>query len=211
MLLPSLVEWLESVGVPARAAEVAMVRSNEINEVHRLAAGGRVVFVKRGPGLRGEHDRLRWLAGRVPAPGVVAWREARDGDVLVTSAVAGTDLAELAGRTPPERVVALLAGALARFHAVPTDGCPFVNRSDGNILVHGDACLPNILVADGRVTGFIDLGEAGRGQRETDLAAAIWSLQYNFGCGYGARLLAAYGWPRTDDDEVERLRRSYDA
>ena len=46
-------------------------------------------------------------------------------------------------------------------------------------LIHGDACLPNILCHDGSFSTFIDLGQSGAGDRHMDLYWAIWSLEYN--------------------------------
>lgn len=47
------------------------------------------------------------------------------------------------------------------------------------VVVHGDYCLPNVLMKDGQFSGFIDLGQAGIGDRHTDIYWAIWSLWYN--------------------------------
>jgi kanamycin kinase len=46
-------------------------------------------------------------------------------------------------------------------------------------LIHGDACLPNILCHEGAFSTFIDLGHAGAGDRHMDLYWTIWSLEYN--------------------------------
>lgn len=46
-------------------------------------------------------------------------------------------------------------------------------------LIHGDACLPNIIQKDGRFSSFIDCNMAGLGDKHIDLYWAIWSLQYN--------------------------------
>jgi kanamycin kinase/aminoglycoside 3'-phosphotransferase-2 len=58
--------------------------------------------------------------------------------------------------------------------------------ADDLVFTHGDPCLPNILIEGDRLSGFIDLGSAGIGDRYRDLALARWSLGYNFGRGYDA-------------------------
>lgn len=46
-------------------------------------------------------------------------------------------------------------------------------------LIHGDACLPNIVCCNGNYSSFIDFSMAGAGDKHIDLYWAIWSLQYN--------------------------------
>lgn len=65
-------------------------------------------------------------------------------------------------------------------------------RSD--TLLHGDYCLPNIMLDNWRFSGFIDLGNAGVGDRHIDLFWATWSLQFNLKTdAYRERFLDAYG------------------
>jgi len=53
---------------------------------------------------------------------------------------------------------------------VDASGCPFRSYRPGESLVHGDACLPNIVAAgDGTVNGHIDLSERGVGDIVVDL------------------------------------------
>ncbi|MDI9471226.1 MAG: aminoglycoside 3'-phosphotransferase [Bacillota bacterium] len=47
--------------------------------------------------------------------------------------------------------------------------------------VHGDCCLPNILALGESVSGFIDLGRGGRGDRWLDVGLCMRSLRYNHG------------------------------
>lgn len=65
-------------------------------------------------------------------------------------------------------------------------------RSD--TLLHGDYCLPNILLDNWRFSGFIDLDTAGAGDRHVDLFWGVWSLQFNLKTDrYRQRFLDAYG------------------
>ena len=61
-------------------------------------------------------------------------------------------------------------------------------------LLHGDYCLPNIMLDDWRFSGFIDLDAAGVGDKHVDLFWGIWSLQFNLKTDrYRERFLDAYG------------------
>ena len=46
-------------------------------------------------------------------------------------------------------------------------------------LLHGDYCLPNIMLKDWEFSGFIDLDASGVGDRHVDLFWGIWSLWFN--------------------------------
>ena len=61
-------------------------------------------------------------------------------------------------------------------------------------LIHGDACLPNMIQKDGAFRSFIDVSMGGIGDRHIDLYWAIWSLQYNFKTNaYADEFLDDYG------------------
>lgn len=67
-------------------------------------------------------------------------------------------------------------------------------------LIHGDYCLPNILLDRWHFDAFIDVGGGGVGDRHIDLFWGLWSLGYNFKTwDYTNRFLDAYG--REDVDE----------
>ena len=60
--------------------------------------------------------------------------------------------------------------------------------------IHGDYCLPNVLLADGRLTGVLDLGHFGQGDPGFDLVAADGSGRRNLRQDWDFdRFLAAYG------------------
>lgn len=65
---------------------------------------------------------------------------------------------------------------------------------DRLVVCHGDACAPNTLLTDdGRFSGHVDLGALGVADRWADLAVATWSTVWNYGPGWEAHLLDAYG------------------
>ena len=71
-------------------------------------------------------------------------------------------------------------------------------------LLHGDYCLPNILLDNWRFSGFIDLAAGGMGDRHFDLHWGLWSLAFNLNTHrYRDRFLDAYG---RDAVEEELLR-----
>lgn len=47
--------------------------------------------------------------------------------------------------------------------------------------IHGDYCLPNIFIENNEISGFIDLGRSGIGDKYNDIALAVRSLEHNFG------------------------------
>ena len=63
------------------------------------------------------------------------------------------------------------------------------NRPDQDpVLSHGDFCLPNILIDQGRISGFIDLGNTGVADRWRDIALCYRSLKHNFDGTYGGKV-----------------------
>ena len=61
-------------------------------------------------------------------------------------------------------------------------------------LLHGDYCLPNVMLDGWRFSGFIDLGNGGMGDRHVDLYWGAWTLRFNLKTdAYRARFFDAYG------------------
>jgi aminoglycoside phosphotransferase len=77
------------------------------------------------------------------------------------------------------------------------------------VVCHGDYCLPNVLISDGQVSGFVDLGELGVADRWWDLAVGTWSISWNLGPGWEELFLTSYGVSR-DDQRMAFYRLLYD-
>src|SRR4029077_6797622 len=177
--------------------------------VWRLEGQSGVVYVKRAGDLEEERDRTMWMARRLPAPEVPGLFHAFGDDWLLTRAVPGVPLHDPSLGWDASTVARKLGEILRGIHAIDASGCPFGVPGKGHVLIHGDYCLPNVLVEDGRLSGLIDLGGAGLGDPQDDLAAGVWTLQYNYGPGHAREFLDAYGWPPMSDKSIERLRRRY--
>ena len=153
--------------------------------------------------LRDEAARLEWLGGRLPVPQVVAFGSRGGYEFLLTKSVPGVPAHDRPAGRDRQEVARLLGRALRTFHSVPTEGCPFRHpvvdptSEEDEVLVHGDYCLPNVLL-DGDRFHYLDVGDAGVGDRYVDIVAAIWSLRHNYGEGSVATLLGGYGL-RTPD------------
>ena len=66
------------------------------------------------------------------------------------------------------------------------------------VVTHGDFCLPNLFTDGKRFTGFIDVGNAGAGDRWMDLALGWRSLKHNSDGHYGKV------YPQIDPDDLFR-------
>lgn len=56
------------------------------------------------------------------------------------------------------------------------------------VLSHGDYCLPNLLLKDGEISGYIDIGGIGIADRYSDLVDCWNSLKNNFGGVFGGKV-----------------------
>ena len=78
------------------------------------------------------------------------------------------------------------------------------------VLVHGDYCLPNIMLEDWRFSGFIDLGDSGIGDRHIDLFWGRWTMGFNlrmigaeYNKAYEDRFFDSYGRDKIDEDKLK--------
>ena len=69
----------------------------------------------------------------------------------------------------PIKLAKLLAKAMKMVHF----------EKDGKVLIHGDFCLPNILVKDDKIVGIIDTCHTEFNDPWIDYAWCIWSYEYN--------------------------------
>lgn len=93
-------------------------------------------------------------------------------------------------------------------YASPEDAWAEIEKNGDSLasdtLLHGDYCLPNILLNNWQFSSFIDLDTAGIGDKHIDLFWGMWSLQFNLKTDrYCQRFLDVYG---KDAIEPEKFR-----
>lgn len=88
-------------------------------------------------------------------------------------------------------------------YRIVTDGASALRSCD---VLHGDFCLPNIMLLDGKFSGIIDVGSGGIGDRRVDLWWGAWTLRFNLKTdAWREYFLDACGGLTGEDREVFRL------
>lgn len=163
-----------------------------------------------------EADRLRWAGTYLSVPRVLTLEDFPDGQLMLTAGLPGQNSVSEVGQADPARAAQAVGRGLRQLHeALPVAQCPYrwdVQTRTGSldktqraellartpdvdlVVCHGDPCAPNTLIGPRyEVTGWVDLGQLGVGDRWADLAVAAWSIEWNFGLGFEHEVYAGYG------------------
>jgi aminoglycoside phosphotransferase len=71
------------------------------------------------------------------------------------------------------------------------------------VFTHGDYCLPNIILQQEMISGFVDLHRAGIADRYKDISLMIRSIRRNLGIGLEQLFFEEYGVVKPDYKKVE--------
>lgn len=154
------------------------------------------------PRLVREKERIDWMGAHIPSSQSVCFVTWEDRAYYLRTYLDGENLCARRFRDHPPLLIDMLRKAVALLRSLDDQPCPFDSTdSIGDGFVHGDLCLPNILVnAHNEIVGFIDLDNAGRGDPWYDYAWMLWSLAYNLKTtDYNAALLEAIGVPFSEE------------
>ena len=137
-------------------------------------------------------------------------------DYMVTKPAVGEDATHHLDQ--PEKLCEVLAEAMKFLHSRPIDGIPvspcmdtYAQAGKAELLkqdtfIHGDFCLPNIMLDNWKFSTFIDVGLAGVGDKHIDIYWVLWSLNYNLGTDkYTDYFLDLYGREKVDMDVLKMV------
>ena len=172
--------------------------------------------------LRREVEMVQWF-DRMKMGAELVTFISEEKDYMVTKAVKGEDATHWL--KDPEHLCEVLAKTMRRLHDLPPESVPVspcmdiyeqmrknpsedsekietvIRKMRSNTLIHGDFCLPNVMMQDWQFQAFIDVGLAGIGDRHIDIFWALWSLEYNLKTDqYRDQFLNLYGRDRVDMD-----------
>ncbi len=128
-----------------------------------------------------EKERMDWLQNKIPTAKSVVYEEYNSRYYFLRTCIQGDSLAAERFLKNPKVLIEILPTIIKVLRSLDTTQCPFNSiKSQGNTFVHGDLCLPNILVnKKNEFVGFIDLDNAGLGDCWYDYAWLLWSVAYN--------------------------------
>jgi len=134
-----------------------------------------------GEKLKREKEKTNWLRQYIPSVESVCFTEENNRYYYLRTALQGDTLIAERFMHDPEVLTDVLADVIGILRSLDQKECPFASlESKGDDFVHGDLCLPNTFV-NGRneFIGFIDVENAGKGDRWHDYAWLLWSMEYN--------------------------------
>lgn len=73
-------------------------------------------------------------------------------------------------------------------------------------LLHGDYCLPNVMLDDWKFSGFLDVGQGGVGDRHIDIFWGVWTLYFNLKTNaWYDRFLDVYGREKIEPEMLRTV------
>ena len=127
-----------------------------------------------------EYLKTTWLSDKLPVSKTIYFVQKNNNAYFLRTYLEGKTLISEEFLTNPIKLIKLIKKANILLDSINSFKCPFNSKDNsGSSFIHGDLCLPNILIKDDEISGFIDLDNAGCGDKWYDLSWLIWSFEYN--------------------------------
>ena len=129
-----------------------------------------------------EKERVDYLNyNNVPGSRSICFMEENNKYYYLRTCINGDSLINKRFINNPDLLLTVLVEVVKVLRGLDNLNCPFKSTNNvGNDFIHGDLCLPNIYVNENdEFIGFIDLDNAGLGDKWYDYSWLLWSLEYN--------------------------------
>ena len=131
--------------------------------------------------LQREKEKIDWLSKHIQSPKSLAFVKTDKYSFYLRECLSGDSLISKRFIENPILLIEVISKVINILKSLDKYNCPFKsNENEGNDFVHGDLCLPNIYTNENNeFIGFIDVENAGIGDRWFDYAWLLWSFEYN--------------------------------
>lgn len=129
--------------------------------------------------LQQEFNKDTWVSNHLPSGKPIVFIIENNKAFYLREYLEGENLVSPKYLNNPLKLIDLLVEGLNLIHNTKVASKEYILDDKYETLIHGDYCLPNILVKNDKIAGFVDLGDAGIGDPWFDYAWCIWSLEYN--------------------------------
>ena len=190
------------------------IYDSSCGENSRVLYSDKGYYIKIAP--KGSLEREAAVATHLSEKGLCAKVEeyiSTDKDYMVTVPAVGQDATHYINN--PEKLCAALAEGMKYLHSLPVENVPpspqmdFYNIDNDlnyDTFIHGDFCLPNIMLENYKFKMFIDMGLAGRGDKHIDVFWVLWSLWFNLKTDkYTDLFLDLYGKDKINISTIHKI------
>lgn len=131
--------------------------------------------------LENEKNIYQWLHinNKLPVPEVLCWYKNKFFGYLITKKIRGKMACDNYFLKRPKKLAEFLVEAIEMMSNVDISNFPFCINKDNFVFSHGDLCLPNIIIRNNKIVGFVDMGDAAIRDKEYDVATSLRSYEYN--------------------------------
>ena len=131
--------------------------------------------------LEYEKEIFEWLNidNKLPVPEVLLWYKTKEYGYLVAKKIKGKMLCDEFFIKRPKKLIKIIDEVINLIENVNIDTFPYQINKEKKVFSHGDLCLPNIIIRNNKIVGFIDLGDASIRDKEYDVATILRSYEYN--------------------------------